>query len=210
MPFKCACFISYPHNAGKSVDKFVTRLKEELQDKFAQFVTDPIVTDHDFPTGAHFHQVIAQQICQSACLIVVYMPVYQRKAFCIQEYTAMQRLEAQRYDALAAKPSIPIGMILPIVYTGEEAKIPKWISGQINYRNISKFTISDPLSVFDDEDFKTWLVQMANLVDSLYNTFQAANANPCHPCGTYALPAETDPDVIAKLNVPTAPTESFR
>jgi hypothetical protein len=23
MAFTCACFISYPHNAGKSVDKFV-------------------------------------------------------------------------------------------------------------------------------------------------------------------------------------------
>jgi hypothetical protein len=60
--FKCACFISYPHNAGKSVDKFVTRLKEELQDRFAQFVTDPIVTDHDFPTGANYHKAIAQKI----------------------------------------------------------------------------------------------------------------------------------------------------
>jgi hypothetical protein len=209
MPFKCACFISYPHNAGKSVDIFVKRLKEELQDKFAQFVTEPIVTDHDFETGAHFNEDIAQHICQSACLLVVYMPVYQRKKFCIREYTAMQRLEIQRYNALEARPSEQIGMILPIVYTGGEKKIPQWISSQINYKDISRFTISDPLSVFDDEDFKSWLVRIAGLVDSLYNTFQAASANPCHPCGTYALPEETDPDVVAKLNV-QAPPESFR
>ncbi len=86
MAFKCACFISYPHNAGKSVDKFVTRLKEELQDKIAQFVPDPILTDHDFVTGTDFHKKIAKTICESAC----------------QEYIAMQRLQMTRYSALPA------------------------------------------------------------------------------------------------------------
>jgi hypothetical protein len=209
MAFKSACFISYPHNAGKSVDAFVTRLKIELQDRFAQFVSDPIVTDHDFETGADFHRKIAQSICESACLLVVYMPVYQRKPFCIQEYTAMQQLQVKRYGALGPSSPTPIGMILPLVYTGQ-AKIPKWISDEINYKDISQFTISDPLAVFDRDDFKQWLVQIANLVDSLYNMFQGASPSPCQTCGVYALPAETDPDVTTKLNVPTAPPESFR
>lgn len=210
MAFKCACFISYPHNAGKSVDKFVTRLKEELQDRFAQFVTDPIRTDHDFETGANFNRAIAQSICESACLLVVYMPVYQRKTFCLQEYTAMERLQAERYTALQNDLSAQFGMILPLVYTGQEDKIPDWISGRINYKNISKFTISDPVMVFDQQDFKEWMVRIANLVDSLYNVFQGTSTNPCRTRSTYALPAETDPDVAVKLNIPKAPTESFR
>jgi hypothetical protein len=208
--FKCACFISYPHNAGRSVDKFVGRLKEELQDRFAQFVTDPIVTDHDFPTGANFHKAIAQKICESACLLVVYMPVYQRKPFCLQEYTAMERLEAERYRALQQDLSGTFGMILPLVYTGEESKIPTWISGHINYMNISKSTIADPVAVFDRQDFQLWLLKIADMVDSLYNTFQASPTNPCLTCGTYALPDPQDAAVVAKLNIPKGPTESFR
>ena len=174
MSFKCSCFISYPHNAGKSVDKFVNRLKEELQDRFAPFVSDPIVTDHDFPTGANFNKAIAQKICESACLLVVYMPVYQRKTFCIQEYTAMERLEVERYQKLQQDLSAQFGMILPLVYTGEESKIPKWISQKRNYKNISQFTIVDPVAIFDQLEFKTWLVQIANMVDSLYNAFQVS------------------------------------
>jgi hypothetical protein len=210
MTFKCSCFISYPHNAGKSVDKFVGRLKEELKDRFAQYVTDPIVTDHDFPTGVNFHKTIAQKICESACLLVVYMPVYQRKPFCIQEYTAMERLQDARYQALQKDLSGQFGMILPLVYTGEEAKIPTWISQRINYKNISQFTIADPEAVFDQPDFQQWLVTIANMVDSLYNAFQAAPTNPCQSCGTYALPDENDAAVVEKLNIPTAATESFR
>jgi TIR domain-containing protein len=209
MAFKCACFISYPHNAGKSVDKFVARLKEELEDRFAQFVTDPVRTDHDFPTGANFNKAIAQTICESACLLVVYMPVYQRKPFCLQEYAAMEQLQGKRYDALQQDLSAKFGMILPLVYTGEEEKIPEWISKHINYKNISKFTTSDPVTVFDQQEFKEWLVKIANLVDSLYNAFDAAHTNPCQTCGTYALPDEQDPNVTVKLNT-KPPTESFR
>jgi hypothetical protein len=210
MAFKCACFISYPHNAGKSVDKFVARLKEELQDRFAQFVTDPIVTDHDFPTGANFNKAIAQKICESACLLVVYMPVYQRKPFCIQEYTAMERLEAERYRALQQDLSGQFGMILPLVYTGEENKIPNWISEHINYKNISQFTLADPVAVFDQQDFQAWLLKIANMVDSLYNVFQASPNNPCLICGTYSLPDAQDAAVVKKLNIPTSAPESFR
>jgi hypothetical protein len=210
MAFKCACFISYPHNAGKSVDTFVDRLKEELQDRFAQFVTDPIATDHDFPTGANFHKAIAQKICESACLLVVYMPVYQRKPFCLQEYTAMERLQVARYQALQQDLSGQFGMILPLVYTGEESKIPTWISEHINYKNISKFTIADPVAIFDQQDFQEWLVTIANMVDSLYNAFQASPTNPCQTCGAYALPDAEDAAIVAKLNIPKAPTESFR
>jgi TIR domain len=210
MTFKCACFISYPHNAGKSVDKFVNRLKEELQDRVAQFVTDPIATDHDFMTGADFNKAIAQKICESACLVVVYMPVYQRKTFCLQEYIAMERLQQERYQVLKNDLSGQFGMILPLVYTGEEQKIPMWISKHINYKNISKFTISDPVIVFDQPDFKEWLVDVANMIDSLYNAFQAAAVNPCTTCGSYVLPDETDPDIANRLNIPKVAPETFR
>lgn len=210
MAFKYACFISYPHNAGKSVDAFVTRLKEELTDRLAQFVQGGIKTDHDFKTGANFNKAIAQTICESACLLVVYMPVYQRKRFCLQEYTAMERLEIERYQALQQDLSAQFGMILPLVYTGDESKIPKWISERINYKNISASTIADPQAVFDQPDFKAWLVSIANMVDSLYNAFQASPTDPCLACGTYALPEEQDAAITAKLNIPNAPTESFR
>jgi hypothetical protein len=210
MAFSCSCFISYPHNAGKSADAFVTRLKEELADRLAQFVTDPIRTDHDFPTGANYNKAIAQSICQSACLLVVYMPVYQRKPFCIQEYTAMERLEVERYQALQKDLSAQFGMIVPLVYTGEEHKIPQWISKQRNYKNISKFTVADPVAVFDQPDFQQWLMEIADMIDSLYDAFKKSPTNPCLACNAYMLPAEDSPEVTAKLNIPVAPTESFR
>ena len=101
-------------------------------------------------------------------------------------------------------------MILPLVYTGEESKIPKWISQHINYKNVSKFTIADPEAVFDQQDFREWLVKIADMVDSLYDAFKASPTNPCVACETYALPDEQDAAVTAKLSIPKAPTESFR
>jgi hypothetical protein len=199
MAFKTACFISYPHNAGKSVDAFVARLTDELKDRLAQFVTDPVVTDHDFPTGADFNKAIAKAICESACLLVVYMPVYERKAFCIQEYVAMERHQTKRYQSLQRDLSDKFGMILPLVYAGHESKIPKWISQKINYKNISHATIADPVSIFETGDFKRWLVEVANLIDSLYNEFRATE-NVCAGCEADTLPDEADKEVLSRLN----------
>src|SRR5258706_8396489 len=85
------------------------------------------------------------------CLLVVYVPVYQRKAFCLQEYTAMERIQRLRYEELKKDLSGKLGMILPLVYTGEDAKIPAWISGRINYKSISQFTVSGPETVFEQD-----------------------------------------------------------
>jgi hypothetical protein len=210
MAFKHPCFISYPHNAGKSVDTFVTLLKEELANVFARFVPGKIITDHDFLTGADFNKAIAQAICESACLLVIYMPVYRRKVFCLQEYTAMEGLQVARYEALQQDLSARFGMILPLVYTGEEDKIPGWISQHINYKNISEFTIAGPEAVFDQRDFKVWLNKIANMVDSLYDAFEELPVHPCVTCGDYDLPDEQHPNVKAKLSIPKAATESFR
>jgi len=209
MAFGKACFISYPHNAGKSVDAFVTRLKEELQDRVAQFVPGDVVSDHDFMTGADFNKAIAKAICESACLIVVYMPVYERKAFCIQEYVAMERHQASRYEKLRRDLSGKLGMVIPLVYTGQEARIPAWISEKINYKNISRDTIADPVRIFDTQDFKQWLVDVAGVIDELYDEFKGTG-NLCAGCDGDTLPDEEDQDVQARLNVPTQPTESFR
>ena len=209
MAFKKACFISYPHNAGKSVDSFVERLKDELKDRLAQFVSDPVVTDHDFPIGANFNKAIAKAICESACLLVVYMPVYERKTFCIQEYIAMERHQKNRYRTLNRDLSDQLGMILPLVYTGQENRIPVWISQKINYRNISQATIADPVSIFETEDFKKWLVDVAQLIDGLYNAFKLAG-NLCAGCDTDILPDPDGEDVQARLNVPKQPLEAFR
>lgn len=209
MAFGTACFISYPHNAGKSVDAFVTRLKEELQDRVAAVVPGPVVTDHDFMTGADFNKAIAKAICESACLLVVYMPVYERKAFCIQEYVAMERHQASRYEKLERDLSDRLGMVIPLVYTGQEARIPAWISKKINYKNISKDTIADPVGIFDKQDFKQWLVSVADLIDQLYDEFKSAGGL-CTSCGDDRLPDEEDTEVQARLNKPTQPTETFR
>ena len=209
MAFGKACFISYPHNAGKSVDTFVTRLKEELQDRVAQFVPDPVVSDHDFMTGADFNKAIAEAICQSACLIVVYMPVYERKAFCIQEYVAMERHEASRYVKLQRNLSNQLGMVIPLVYTGQAARIPAWISKKINYKDISKDTIADPMRIFETQDFKQWLVDVAGVINDLYDELKATG-NVCSGCNGDTLPDEQDQEVRARLNLPTQPTESFR
>jgi hypothetical protein len=120
----------------------------------------------------------------------------------------MERHQTRRYQALNKDLSDKLGMILPLVYTGEHAKVPDWISKKINYKNISDATIADPLAVFDQADFKKWLLKTAELVDDLYNAFQASD--PCCACETDALPDEQDKDVVARLRIPKTPPEPFR
>ena len=97
MPFKPACFVSYCHGQGDLVKQFIEQLVKALKSYLDPYFDSCLFIDEERLKPAYrFNKALAKAICHSVCMIVVYMPKYERHPYCLQEYTAMEILEEKR------------------------------------------------------------------------------------------------------------------
>jgi len=132
MPFKYACFISYCHGKEVLVKTFIEELKKALKSHIDPYLDEDVCVDEGRLRGGDFYnERIAEAICQSICMIVVYTPKYERHSYCIREYAAMELLEERRLRLV--EPVGPKrGLIIPIIFRGEE-DLPLKIKDQRHY-----------------------------------------------------------------------------
>jgi len=120
---------------------FMREFRETLEGYIGILVPEGIYMDLDrLKPGYNFSKALATAICRSACMIVVYTPLYQEKPYCIQEFRAMQLLAEQRMPILRKNdlPSKNLSMIIPIVLRGDFQDLPTKIK-EIQYFDFSQF-----------------------------------------------------------------------
>ncbi len=121
--FKYACFISYSHGEEALVKNFIDQFKAALKAYLEPWMDEEVFVDVDrLKAGFKYNEALAEAICQSVCMIVVYSPVYERRPYCGREYEAMERLEKQRLAHLAGAAGAGFnGLIIPVVLRGFSA-----------------------------------------------------------------------------------------
>src|SRR5690349_8199636 len=103
MPFKYSCFVSYCHGKEDLVKTFIRELKTALKQYLDAYLDEEVYIDEDRLQGGDFYnEKLAEAICQSVCMIVVYTPKYERHPYCLREYAAMEELELKRLQAEGA------------------------------------------------------------------------------------------------------------
>src|SRR5262249_51199023 len=103
MEFKWACFIS--HRVGKGalaigiVDDFHKKLADELE---LQSERGVYLSESQLQPGNVLDPALANELCQSACMIVLFTGAYFSKVnpCCTREYLAMRELETKRLAKL--------------------------------------------------------------------------------------------------------------
>src|SRR5215510_8791933 len=91
MPFKYSCFISYCHGKEDLVRTFIEELKKALKRHLDAYLDEGVYIDEERLRGGDlYNEKLAEAICQSVCMIVVYMPKYERHPYCLREYAAME------------------------------------------------------------------------------------------------------------------------
>lgn len=119
MPINHACFISYPHSIiGDSTQTFVDNFIEPLSRELGFLVQekDSIYVDRKrLQPGAIWDPELTKAICESACMIVLYTPLYLCSEYCLREYVAMEILEEKRKKILGQEYNQQNGMIIPLV-----------------------------------------------------------------------------------------------
>lgn len=135
--FQYACFISYRrHPRTKAyVDRLASALKEELE-MLLIGEHNKVFRDNDYLRyGDDVEDEIAQAICKSVCLLIVYVPnTYEvDHPYCAREYAAMCELEKYRLQNLGQVLRPEVGPILTLPFRGEEGTMPAALANRGTY-----------------------------------------------------------------------------
>jgi hypothetical protein len=78
MPLKNACFFSYRHRPDKDYGIFIDDLYEHLAGEIGLWLTsEGVFRDNRKVQGGDFLEPsIASNLCESACMLMVYIPPY--------------------------------------------------------------------------------------------------------------------------------------
>lgn len=189
--FKYACFISYSHGDHELVKGFIDQFKAALKAYLEPWMDEEVYVDVDrLKAGFKYNEALAQAICQSVCMVVVYSPVYERRPYCGREYEAMERLETRRLPRLAGRAANSKGLIIPVVLRGF-AQLPERIQRSRQAIDFSHFTLATQ-EMSRNPDFVARIEEIARQIHAHFDAFSAAGADPCEECLAFTLPAEGD------------------
>jgi TIR domain len=186
MAFKYACFISYCHGQHELVKGFVDQLKTALKAELETLIDEDIyIDDERLKPGHPYNEDLAKAICQSVCMVVVYMPKYERHEYCIREFEGM-RLLAQKRRQLLGVVNDTRDFIIPVILRGDD-DIPERIRQHTHYANFARFSLATP-DILHNPEYVAEVRKIADVVYEWYKAFENVPADPCAPCTAFTLP----------------------
>jgi len=145
MPPRNACFISFRHGQHELTQRFVAELhaglSAELEIQLGRDV-GVFLDETRLQGGDFFNEAIAEQLCESSCLVMIYTPSYFDLAhtYCAREYKAMLGLEAARLAKLQLDRTH--GLIIPVVFRGGK-HMPKEIRDVRHCHDFAGFLLTN-------------------------------------------------------------------
>lgn len=171
MPLKHACFLSYRGLSGDSYYKAIVegiyqRLNDEL--KMLIELDKPVCYDWQrFQPGVAVSKSQGlKALCDSLCMVVLYIPRYFKSTQCASEFKAMERLESARLAKLTTPDQSQHRLIVPVILRGA-SNLPEII--QQNSCSI----FMDDLSASSLEDAK--LIKLAQYIADCYELFESVD-----------------------------------
>jgi hypothetical protein len=189
--FKWSCFISHRSSQWPLMQWFINDFYESLSSEIELLIGNDLKVFLDMKClkgGDNFEKVIAESLCKSLCMVMIYTPTYFNKnnRFCAREYRAMELLEQQRSIATGNK-----GLIIPIVLRGAKY-FPNEIKRQ--YYDFSEFALC-PRKISRTTYYRKKLKEIAEIIFEIHTIFEKENTDFCRTCSSFALPNDNDPEI---------------
>lgn len=184
MPLASACFISYRHCRVPAVIELVRAIHDELKDQLSILIQEQPYWDQSLEYGEKFNDTFAARLSASACMLVVYTPVYALSEYCRGEFKSMQKLEECRLKRLGPKAEPGVGMILPIIlkkHPKDYAHPDPWIPGEIEsasqYCDLSPFILLGANKMRSQRKFRE---EISKIADRIVRVKRMIDQDPDH------------------------------
>lgn len=190
MAFKYSCFISYCHGQHDVLKGFIAQLKTALKAELEMLLDEEVYVDEErLRPGYLYNEELASAICQSICMVVVYIPKYGRHDYCLREFEGMELLGRQR-RALLGPAGDKQDFIIPVILRGDEA-VPDRIKARSHYANFARFSLGAQ-DIIRNPQYDQEVRKIAQVIYERYQTFQNSGVDPCSACTNFRLPAATE------------------
>jgi hypothetical protein len=200
MAIRYGCFFSYAHGRHELMQRFKATLADALRcylEPYFDNEDELFVDTEQLGGGDDLDRKIAQAMCESVCMVLIYTPKYEAHAYTRREYAAMRLVEAER----GTWYTLPSGLIIPVIMTQHPDRLPPQVSESTFYVDFSRFTMATA-DLKSNPDFLPDIDKMVRRIVTHYH-YQKKTMPPDHDCNHFVLPAVPSP--WRDLPVPTFP-----
>ena len=185
MAFEFCCFISYPHGQENVLVPIVNDFVDGLKREIGALDRRPLWFDQVLTGGRRIDDAIGSGLCKSACMIMLYTPLYfdEEHVYCARELKAMQELEEERLRTLQDKS---FGLIIPVILRGEKRFPEAMKKGK--FYDFTKFLFNSPSDKIR-EKYAAQIAEIAAYIIERCDALEAAEKDPAHNCDAYPLPS---------------------
>jgi len=166
--------------------RFVDELKEQLKSSLEPYFDDCVYIDEErLKPGFQFNEALGKALCQSACMVVVYVPKYEQHAYCVREFRAMELLEERRKGLLSGSLPAEIGMIIPIILRPGANGVPDRIRNRLQFSDFSRYTTATP-TISSNPEYVEKIEEIAAYIQRVSIAF--GDLDPCQGCEGFLIP----------------------
>jgi len=202
MSLKYPFFISYAHGncdgyASELISTFMTELTKSVGGEAGAYFENSFWIDRrQLGVGDALNQTLAQAICQSACFIVVFSPVYKRKPYCLAELHAALELEKLRLGRL--DKFVPRGkrLVMTIVLRGPEHLPQALLEDERIYADFSSYLMGDTSLVAHNQKIKEMVATIYDRYEEITRAV-GQGIDVCGDCEHFDLKLRPVTDTVA-------------
>jgi hypothetical protein len=188
MAIRHACFVSYCHGHGELMQRFVNEFVDSLSSTLDAYMDRRVYIDQDrLNYGSRYEGALAEAICQSLCMVAIFVPKYLEHDYCRRELHAMHLIEERRRVALGAAAVRHHGYVIPVVLRGEIAGLPSKIKSHVHACDFSGFTTASP-RIADQAECMDRVENIAKFVYDLHTSLRDIGDD----CSSFSLPTTAD------------------
>jgi len=181
--------------AGQIVDALADELSMLLDD----YSSLPIFKDdRSIEVGDKIDPAIAQALCQSVCMVLIYTPNYlsEEKPYCASELEAVLRLEKERL-AKISEVNPKTSLLLTIILRGDRKELPQVLKDREN-EDFSAFALHTT-EIRRNKKFSPQIQQIAKKIKSHCGIFDKGQ-KWCDGCHDFKLlDIKTEKDKLVKF-----------
>lgn len=183
-----ACFISYRHTNDDGATKHLFAFREELKTQLSLFMPNcSIFFDEDrLKLGDMIDAKLARELCRSACMIMIYNPLYFdiHNPYCAREYKAMLGLEQRRMKDIKNESAKNGGLIFPVIFRGSD-----YLPDEIKKVRLCKsFEYANAPGDFKNKKSRESIRSLAELVFNRYALLSGTIDPKSSGCDSFQLP----------------------
>lgn len=205
-----ACFISYRHPAAKGgrEEKLIGHVVKAITDHVQMYTHDHEVyfDDKRLVPGYQYDEKLAEAICRSACMIIVYWPSYLESDYCKKEIEAMLEIEDRRRQLLGADLH-GCRLLIPVILRGKFEELPERVTRDCQYLDYKAQAVKPDFNIGDDDKMSDELYRIAEYIKSLCDKMKGVSDDLFGKCQQYGFPAPPKPQSVDEIK--PAPPQPF-